>query len=618
MTPVAFIWANLRRRPLHNLLGLGSVTVAFALYGMVMGVAEAFRRAALIHHAAIGWEFQMGTLAISAAGITLILFLTANAMAHTVRLRLYEFGVLKALGFSHHWIIALTAAETAAPCLAGAALGLIAAKLLFAALAALLPPLAAFPSPTYTPMIVAAAFIIASLIACVATVIPASRIVRLDAATALTGSAQAPVPAYHVDRTAAQYGDVAGRPSRCQVNSTVSTVDLRLFRQLGIVTQIGLSTLHQRAKGALMVMIGIGCVVFVLLSIVSIGEGLRIAILGSSSRDRIILHQAPAQGWLQRWWLHKSILPDGVTEIAAAAPGVAHTADGKPLAEAEIVGVANLVKRNNGEMGNTTIVGVGPHWREIAPSFRLLDGRMPRPGTSELIAGNLARQKFSGLDGNILNYKGAQWRIVGIFATGGWWDGYLIGDIDALRRYGKHPSDSIVLARLVSSDAFEAFRRAVAKRLPSSIIIERESDYYAGVWQSAPRILFYCAYLISGLVAAGAFAGTVQIMHGAVEERGREIATLRALGFDSRAVAASVVFEAVLLALLGAWTGAALVWLWRDGFLYNAAFDVFRVTVDLHLVLMAMGWALTIALIGTLPLALRTVRETEMHALQNL
>jgi ABC-type antimicrobial peptide transport system permease subunit len=93
---------------------------------------------------------------------------------------------------------------------------------------------------------------------------------------------------------------------------------------------------------------------------------------------------------------------------------------------------------------------------------------------------------------------------------------------------------------------------------------------------------------------------------------------LRALGFDSRAVAASAVLEAMALTVLGACIGAALAWAWQDGFLYDGAWDVFRVTVDLHLILVAMGWALTIALAGTLPLALRTVRESEMHALQNL
>lgn len=616
MTPASFVWANLRRRPLHNLLGLASVTLAFALYGMVLGAAEAFRRAALIHHANIGQEFQMGALAVSAAGIALILFLTASAMAHTVRLRLYEFGVLKALGFSHHRIIALTVAETAIPCLAGAALGMIGGKLLFAVVAALLPPLAVFPSPVYTPVIVAAAFIIALLIPSAASVIPAARIARLDAAVALAGGMQAPAPAYHVDKVATQTGAAASEPFQGAnpVASAISAVDLGLLRQVAVATQIGLSTLRQRAKGALMIMVGVGCVVFVLLSMISLAEGLRLAILGSSNRDRVVLYSASVG-----WWLQKSILPDGVPQIAATAPGIGHAADGTPLAEAETLDVAgHLMKRNNGEMGNTIIAGVGPYWRKITPSFRLLEGRMPRPGTRELIVGNLARGKFSGLDRNTLDYKGVPWRIVGVFTTGGWWDGYLVGDIGALKRYGKHPSDSIVLVRLVSPDDFERFRRAVAQRLPPSIIIERESDYYGGIWQTVPNVLLYCAYVVSGLIAAGAFAGTVQIMNSAVEERRREIATLGALGFDSRAVAASVMLEAVLLASLGALAGAALAWLWRDGFLYNAAWNVFRVTVDLHLVLVAMGWALTIALIGTLPLAIRTVRESEMHALQDL
>src|ERR1700678_3178731 len=118
MTPARFVWANLRRRPLHSLLGLVCVTSAFALYGVVLGVAEGFRQGAIVGHIAIGQQFMFGAIAVSAVGMALILYLTSSAMAHTVRLRLYEFGVLKALGFSHRRIIALTAAETSAPCLA--------------------------------------------------------------------------------------------------------------------------------------------------------------------------------------------------------------------------------------------------------------------------------------------------------------------------------------------------------------------------------------------------------------------------------------------------------------------------------------------------------------------
>ena len=87
---------------------------------------------------------------------------------------------------------------------------------------------------------------------------------------------------------------------------------------------------------------------------------------------------------------------------------------------------------------------------------------------------------------------------------------------------------------------------------------------------------------------------------------------------DGKAVAASIMLEAMVFATLGAFAGTAVVWVWLDGFLYNGAWNVFEVTVNLHLFLVAIGWGTTIALIGTLPLLLRTLRRNELDTLQNL
>ena len=76
--------------------------------------------------------------------------------------------------------------------------------------------------------------------------------------------------------------------------------------------------------------------------------------------------------------------------------------------------------------------------------------------------------------------------------------------------------------------------------------------------------------------------------------------------------------EVLLLAILGALAGAAAVWLWSDGFLVDAAATVFRATVDLHLLIVSLAWAFVIALCGTIPLAARMIRQSEMHTLQNL
>ena len=60
------------------------------------------------------------------------------------------------------------------------------------------------------------------------------------------------------------------------------------------------------------------------------------------------------------------------------------------------------------------------------------------------------------------------------------------------------------------------------------------------------------AYAVGAIMAIGALFGCLNTMYAAVSARGREIATLRALGFSAFAVSFSVILEAVLLAVAGA------------------------------------------------------------------
>jgi ABC-type antimicrobial peptide transport system permease subunit len=96
-----------------------------------------------------------------------------------------EFGVLKAIGFSHRLILSMVAAEAVLPCLAGAVVGLITAKLLFFCLAMALPALERFPAPVYTLPLLATAAVIAIVMGAVSAAIPAARIIRLNVVDAL-------------------------------------------------------------------------------------------------------------------------------------------------------------------------------------------------------------------------------------------------------------------------------------------------------------------------------------------------------------------------------------------------------------------------------------------------
>ena len=70
--------------------------------------------------------------------------------------------------------------------------------------------------------------------------------------------------------------------------------------------------------------------------------------------------------------------------------------------------------------------------------------------------------------------------------------------------------------------------------------------------------------------------------------------------------------------LTAACLATAAVWVWLDGFLYNGAGNVFAVIVDLHLLLVGTGWAVTVALAGALPTAVRAARQSVIEALRSV
>ena len=67
-----------------------------------------------------GINIPFVTTVVASAGLFMILFLTGNGIAQSVRERIPEFAVLKTLGFSDAGVMALVFIEAAIPCLMGA------------------------------------------------------------------------------------------------------------------------------------------------------------------------------------------------------------------------------------------------------------------------------------------------------------------------------------------------------------------------------------------------------------------------------------------------------------------------------------------------------------------
>ena len=106
--------------------------------------------------------------------------------------------------------------------------------------------------------------------------------------------------------------------------------------------------------------------------------------------------------------------------------------------------------------------------------------------------------------------------------------------------------------------------------------------------------------------------------------RGREIATLRALGFQGAPVVVSVMAESLLLALLGGVVGGGLAWAVADGY-QTATMNwqsfsqvAFSLTVTPRLLAGGIAYALAMGLLGGIFPAIGAVRTPIVAGLRQV
>jgi putative ABC transport system permease protein len=126
------------------------------------------------------------TRKIALIGLLMIVLLTANVIAQSVRERLAEFATLKTFGFSNARLIGLVMAEAAFPCLLGALVGVALARWLALQLPAVMPPGTGIPAPTMTSAVFLWALACACGLTLASTLLPIMRLSRLDIGAALS------------------------------------------------------------------------------------------------------------------------------------------------------------------------------------------------------------------------------------------------------------------------------------------------------------------------------------------------------------------------------------------------------------------------------------------------
>lgn len=299
------------------------------------------------------------------------------------------------------------------------------------------------------------------------------------------------------------------------------------------------------------------------------------------------------------------------------APGIAKDANGAPLADAEwVLGLSpppDFAVRDF-----LQVRGIGAAGATLRKDFRIESGRMLRSGAQELLIGAGASRRFKVKDGDKILMPGGFWPIVGTFSNGGdRSEGEFFADVDTLRSASQQSGFGSVILQLTSPQAFEELRRWLTANPSIAVDAFRVPDYQLRT--SGRQLAFFTrtTYVIGIIMALGALFGATKIMYAAVRARTREIGTLRALGFGGTPVTISVLLEAILLAFIGAVTGALVSWLLFDGReVYSSG--VFRLYVSAQLAALGLGWGIAIALFGGLFPAIRASRIPPATALREV
>lgn len=315
-------------------------------------------------------------------------------------------------------------------------------------------------------------------------------------------------------------------------------------------------SLFVRKTTTIATLLGVALVVFVLSSSQMLANGIKRTMGRSGSADNAIVLRKGSDAELS------SSVETRLVNLVKAAPGVKHGEDGTPLGAGELVLVVALDLANTpGQVANVLVRGVQGDVMKLRPEIHIVEGRPAKPGTHEVIIGKRIRGKFKGLglgEQFDLN-KNRPANVVGIFeSNGSSFESEVWGDVDTVRAaFGRDGVVSSVTVQLASHTSYDGFAAAMEHDKQLGLKVQRESEYYDKQSEGTAKFVQFLGQAIVFFFSVGAMIGAMITMYAAVANRGREIGTLRALGFSRFQVLTSFLLEAFLLALLGGAVGAA-------------------------------------------------------------
>jgi putative ABC transport system permease protein len=296
---------------------------------------------------------------------------------------------------------------------------------------------------------------------------------------------------------------------------------------------------------------GMALVVFVFASMLMLADGLEKTLVETGSFDNVVVTRRSSGSEVQ----------SGIDRLQAAIvetqPEVAIGLNGRSLLAKELVVLIVLQKRGTDSPANVVIRGISESSLALRPQVTLAAGRMPRPGSSEIVVGESVAKRFKGVElGGSMFFAMRPWTVAGIFNAGNTgFSSEIWGDVDQFMQAFRRPVYSSVIFRLRNSSEFGGLKARIESDPRLTLEARRETTYYRDQSKAMAKFLSILGLSLTIIFSVGAVVGAMITMYAAVGNRTAEIGTLRSLGFRRRTILLAFLLESLILGFIGGCAG---------------------------------------------------------------
>jgi ABC-type antimicrobial peptide transport system permease subunit len=320
---------------------------------------------------------------------------------------------------------------------------------------------------------------------------------------------------------------------------------------MGLLFAYSFRNLRTRRLTTFLTATGMALVVFVFASMLMLADGLEKTLVETGSFDNVVVTRRSSGSEVQ----------SGIDRLQAAIvetqPEVAIGLNGRSLLAKELVVLIVLQKRGTDSPANVVIRGISDSSLALRPQATLAAGRMPRPGSSEIVVGESVAKRFKGVElGATMVFATRPWTVVGIFDAGNTgFSSEIWGDVDQFMQAFRRPVYSSVIFRLRNSSEFGDLKARIESDPRLTLEARRETTYYRDQSKAMAKFLSILGLSLTIIFSVGAVVGAMITMYAAVGNRTAEIGTLRSLGFRRRTILLAFLLESLILGFIGGCAG---------------------------------------------------------------